>query len=203
MLGTTRETVSRVLADFQRRGYVRQSGRHLLLHNDFLIETEAPRSGKRSLATSLRPAMPRTTISKDLVFSGAHAVAFTHGGSERRHGHNWRLRVTLGATELDSAGMIMDFSELKKHARVILDRFEHRDLNETPPFDKLNLTAENIAGLVFEELSKHAQRRARLRRAGRGVGDTTLARDGRALGVGEDRHHIREQLDGLGPGTLE
>jgi 6-pyruvoyltetrahydropterin/6-carboxytetrahydropterin synthase len=98
--------------------------------------------------------MPRTTISKDLVFSGAHAVAFTHGGSERRHGHNWRLRVTLGATELDSAGMVMDFSELKKHARVILDRFEHRDLNETPPFDKLNPTAENIATLVFDELSK-------------------------------------------------
>jgi 6-pyruvoyltetrahydropterin/6-carboxytetrahydropterin synthase len=98
--------------------------------------------------------MPRTTVSKDLVFSGAHAVAFTHGGSERRHGHNWRLRVTIGATALDSAGMVMDFSELKKHTRVILDRFEHRDLNETPPFDKLNPTAENIAGLVFEELSR-------------------------------------------------
>ena len=42
MLGTTRETVSRVLADFQRRGYLRQSGRNLILHNDFLIETEAP-----------------------------------------------------------------------------------------------------------------------------------------------------------------
>ena len=98
--------------------------------------------------------MPRTTISKDLVFSGAHAVAFTHGGSERRHGHNWRLRVTVSATTLDSAGMVMDFSELKNRARVILDRYEHRDLNETPPFDKLNPTAENIAGLVFDELSK-------------------------------------------------
>ena len=98
--------------------------------------------------------MPRYTISKDMVFSGAHAVAFTHGGSERRHGHNWRLRVTIGATALDSAGMVMDFSELKNHTRVILDRFEHRDLNETPPFDQMNPTAENIAGLVFGELSK-------------------------------------------------
>lgn len=42
MLGTTRETVSRVLSDFARRGYLKQSGRHLILHNDFLIETEAP-----------------------------------------------------------------------------------------------------------------------------------------------------------------
>jgi CRP/FNR family transcriptional regulator, cyclic AMP receptor protein len=42
MLGTTRETVSRVLSDFQRRGYLKQSGRHLILHNDFLIETDLP-----------------------------------------------------------------------------------------------------------------------------------------------------------------
>jgi 6-pyruvoyltetrahydropterin/6-carboxytetrahydropterin synthase len=87
------------------------------------------------------------------VFSGAHAVAFTHGGSERRHGHNWRIRVTLGAKTLDSAGMVMDFSELKRLAKEILDRYEHRDLNETPPFDKENPTAENIAGLIFRELS--------------------------------------------------
>src|SRR5580692_3923758 len=98
--------------------------------------------------------MPRTTISKDLVFSGAHAVAFTSGGSERRHGHNWRIRVTVGATELDSAGMVMDFSELKRRVHAILAPFDHRDLNETPPFDKLNPTAENIAGLVFTELAR-------------------------------------------------
>lgn len=42
MLGTTRETVSRVLSDFQRRGYLKQSGRHLILHSDFLIETGFP-----------------------------------------------------------------------------------------------------------------------------------------------------------------
>src|SRR5271154_3563153 len=96
--------------------------------------------------------MPRVTISKDLVFSGAHAVAFTHGGSERRHGHNWRLRVTVSATELDTAGMVMDFSQLKTEVKAILAPFEFRDLNETPPFDQLNPTAEQIASLVFEQL---------------------------------------------------
>ncbi len=96
--------------------------------------------------------MPRVTISKDVVFSGAHAVAFTHGGSERRHGHNWRLRVTVSATELDTAGMVMDFSQLKTEVKAILAPFEFRDLNETPPFDRLNPTAEQIASLVFEQL---------------------------------------------------
>ena len=88
------------------------------------------------------------------MISGAHAVAFTHGGSERRHGHNWRVRVSVSATELDSAGMVMDFSELKRRVVDILAPFDHQDLNETPPFDKLNPTAENIAALVFSELSK-------------------------------------------------
>ncbi len=42
MLGTTRETVSRVLSDFQRRGYLKQTGKRLILHNDFLIERTFP-----------------------------------------------------------------------------------------------------------------------------------------------------------------
>jgi 6-pyruvoyltetrahydropterin/6-carboxytetrahydropterin synthase len=98
--------------------------------------------------------MPRVTISKDIVFSGAHAVAFTHGGSERRHGHNWRLRVTVSASELDTAGMVMDFAELKAEVKEILAPFEFRDLNETPPFDTVNPTAEQIASLVFERLDQ-------------------------------------------------
>lgn len=99
-------------------------------------------------------AQTRYAISKDLTFSGAHAVAFTHGGSERRHGHNWRLRVTVSASALDSAGMVMDFGVLKGRVKAILAPFEFRDLNETPPFDVDNPTAENIAGLVFRELAR-------------------------------------------------
>jgi 6-pyruvoyltetrahydropterin/6-carboxytetrahydropterin synthase len=95
---------------------------------------------------------PRYSVSKDLVFSGAHAIDLPGGRCETRHGHNWRIRVTVQATELDSLGMVMDFAELKRAARKILDVWEHRDLNETAPFDRLNPTAENIARLVFEGL---------------------------------------------------
>ena len=109
--------------------------------------------------------MPRVTISKDIVFSGAHAVAFTHGGSERRHGHNWRLRVTVSASELDTAGMVMDFAALKAEVKEILAPFEFRDLNETPPFDRVNPTAEQIASLVFERLqAKIGNERLRVER---------------------------------------
>lgn len=38
MIGTSRETVSRALSEFQRRGYLEISGRKILLRNEFLRE---------------------------------------------------------------------------------------------------------------------------------------------------------------------
>lgn len=95
---------------------------------------------------------PIYSVSKDLIFSGAHAIKLPGGRAEKRHGHNWRIRVTVEATELDELGMVLDFAELKRAARGVLDAWEHRDLNETAPFDRLNPTAENIARLLFEGL---------------------------------------------------
>jgi 6-pyruvoyltetrahydropterin/6-carboxytetrahydropterin synthase len=96
---------------------------------------------------------PIYSVSKDLLFSGAHAITLPGGRCEARHGHNWRIRVTVQATALDGLGMVMDFAELKRAARGVLDAWEHRDLNETAPFDRLNPTAENIARLLFEGLA--------------------------------------------------
>lgn len=96
--------------------------------------------------------MPSYAVSKDLVFSGAHAVRLHGGRCENRHGHDWRIRVTVRAVELDALGMVMDFADLKGAAKAILAPWEHRDLNETPPFDRENPTAENIARRLFEGL---------------------------------------------------
>jgi CRP-like cAMP-binding protein len=40
MVGTSRETVSRALSEFSRRGYLTMSGRRILLKRNFLVETE-------------------------------------------------------------------------------------------------------------------------------------------------------------------
>jgi CRP/FNR family cyclic AMP-dependent transcriptional regulator len=47
MLGTTRETVSRVISDFQRRGFLTPIGRKLLLHNALLTEEPPVRQSPR------------------------------------------------------------------------------------------------------------------------------------------------------------
>jgi 6-pyruvoyltetrahydropterin/6-carboxytetrahydropterin synthase len=51
--------------------------------------------------------------------------------------------------------MLMDFKEIKRRAKVVLDELDHFYLNDITPFnDELNPTAENIACFLFDRLSK-------------------------------------------------
>ncbi|MFZ4618208.1 MAG: 6-carboxytetrahydropterin synthase QueD [Rectinemataceae bacterium] len=84
-------------------------------------------------------------------FAAAHFLSHYHGKCERLHGHNYKVRVWARGPELDSGGMLMDFGELKKALRDILEDFDHHHLNEEP-FFKDDPSAERIAELVFQRL---------------------------------------------------
>jgi 6-pyruvoyltetrahydropterin/6-carboxytetrahydropterin synthase len=73
------------------------------------------------------------------------------------HGHNWRVRVTVqvSAERLDSHGMGVDFRDLDRLTREAVGDFEHRYLNELPAFAHQPPSAEHIARLVGERLSRH------------------------------------------------
>jgi 6-pyruvoyltetrahydropterin/6-carboxytetrahydropterin synthase len=62
------------------------------------------------------------------------------------------VRITVSAEELDRTGLVVDFVELKRQMRAIIDRLDHRFLNEMPPFDVLNPSAENIAKYFYDEM---------------------------------------------------
>lgn len=89
-------------------------------------------------------------------FSAAHRVEDYPGNCERLHGHNWKVEVAVRKGELDSLGMVMDFRRLKEITDRALDALDHRLLNDTPPFDAINPTAENIARHLFGEIARHA-----------------------------------------------
>ncbi|MFQ5466199.1 MAG: 6-carboxytetrahydropterin synthase QueD [Thermodesulfobacteriota bacterium] len=86
-------------------------------------------------------------------FSAAHNLREYKGKCEALHGHNWKVEVAVTAEKLDDAGMVVDFKVLKKETEDLLDTLDHKYLNEIPPFDAINVTAENIARFIFEELS--------------------------------------------------
>jgi len=93
-------------------------------------------------------------IFKDFTFAAAHAIRGHTRGCENLHGHNYRVRVHVQATELDALGMVLDFADLKTIVQEILGPFDHRVINEVPPFDVRNTTAERLSEWVFEEVAR-------------------------------------------------
>jgi 6-pyruvoyltetrahydropterin/6-carboxytetrahydropterin synthase len=85
-------------------------------------------------------------------FAAGHALRNYRGKCENVHGHNYRCQVTVAGPEVDDNGLLVDFVELKKVVHSVLDRLDHQWLNEYPPFDKINPSAENIAKYIFDEV---------------------------------------------------
>jgi 6-pyruvoyltetrahydropterin/6-carboxytetrahydropterin synthase len=94
--------------------------------------------------------MPRYLVSTEVNFSASHALKGYRGDCSRVHGHNWVARVSYEFAGLDELGLTIDYRELRSLLeRVILPRFDHRHLNDVPPFDAVNPTSENIASEIF------------------------------------------------------
>ena len=55
-------------------------------------------------------------------FAGAHHLRDYPGDCEKPHGHNWKVDVTVRATELDQCGMGIDFKVLKKNVKEVIDK---------------------------------------------------------------------------------
>lgn len=83
-------------------------------------------------------------------FSAAHAINHYEGKCERLHGHNFTVRITVRGNEVDpKTGMLLDFKIIKTALKDVLDRLDHQILNETPPFDKLSPSSENLAEFIW------------------------------------------------------
>ena len=87
-------------------------------------------------------------------FAAAHLLRGYPGICSRLHGHNWKVDVEVSATELDEIGMGMDFRDIKAATNELIGALDHRNLNDIPPFDEINPTAENISAYIFKGLSK-------------------------------------------------
>ena len=86
-------------------------------------------------------------------FSAAHQLRYYDGKYENLHGHNWAAIVTVETKELDKIGLGVDFVVLKKNVADILSRLDYKNINEVPPFDLENPSAENISRWLFGELA--------------------------------------------------
>ena len=85
-------------------------------------------------------------------FSAGHHLREYPGNCEKPHGHNWKIEVTVRATELDELGMAIDFRVVKDAVNQVADTLDHIDLNEHPEFRDKNPSSENIAVYIFNQL---------------------------------------------------
>jgi len=92
-------------------------------------------------------------ISVEETFAAGHALRNYRGKCENLHGHNYRIQLTLQGPELDSAGLLVDFVQVKKLIGAVVERLDHQYLNDVAPFDVLNPSAENMAKYFYDEIS--------------------------------------------------
>ncbi len=86
-------------------------------------------------------------------FSAAHALRHYQGKCERLHGHNFFVEAVVQGSQLSpGTEFLVDFSLLKQHVKSVLQTLDHAVLNDTPPFDHLNPSSENISRYIYQAL---------------------------------------------------
>jgi 6-pyruvoyltetrahydropterin/6-carboxytetrahydropterin synthase len=91
-------------------------------------------------------------VSVEQTFAAGHALRNYHGKMEDVHGHNYRVRVTVEGEHLDSTGLLVDFLEVNQLISGAVAYLDHRFINDLPPFDEINPSAENMAKYFYERL---------------------------------------------------
>ncbi len=109
--------------------------------------------------------MSSVSLTKRVEFSSSHRYArpewdeaknreaFGACYNDPGHGHNYLLEVTVTGEVDPGTGMVVNLFDLKQTLLRVLKEFDHWHLNlDTPYFDHLIPTSENIARVLWNKL---------------------------------------------------
>ncbi len=86
-------------------------------------------------------------------FAGAHQLTMVGQKCENLHGHNWHVEVCVQGENLNSAGVLADFGDIKKAVRqVVKGELDHKFLNELEMFKGVQPTSERIAVYIAKRV---------------------------------------------------
>lgn len=91
-------------------------------------------------------------------FCAAHAITMA-SKPEPIHGHNFRVWLTVSGDRLDADGLLCDFHAIEEALARTIEPLHNADLNSTPPFDRLNPTAEHIAKHIAQSVERELGQR--------------------------------------------
>ena len=93
-------------------------------------------------------------ISVEMDFDAAHALRGYQGKCEKLHGHRFKVVAVVKGNKLNEIGLAYDFTLLKKQLGEILADYDHTNLNDTAPFNRINPSSENIAVAIYQKLQE-------------------------------------------------
>jgi len=91
-------------------------------------------------------------------FDAAHKLVDYEGKCAELHGHTWKMEVFVVGEKLNDVGILVDFDILKKKLKEIVERLDHKFLNDIKEIG--NPTCENLSKHIFEnlkDLPKHVK----------------------------------------------
>ena len=92
------------------------------------------------------------TLAKRFRFDAAHFLPMVPEGHKcrRLHGHSFEVQISVRG-ELDpERGWVIDYGDLGRAARAVLDPLDHAFLNAIPGLE--NPTSELLAAWIWEQL---------------------------------------------------
>jgi len=94
-------------------------------------------------------------------FAAAHQLRMVAEKCENLHGHNWKIEVYVSGDSLTAAGVLIDFGEIKADLAAIMNRLDHKFLNELDYFSNdVPPSSENIARYIAVKLQDKIGSRA-------------------------------------------
>jgi 6-pyruvoyltetrahydropterin/6-carboxytetrahydropterin synthase len=105
----------------------------------------------------------KKTITKEFKFDSAHQLCnkdLTNdenkdifGKCYNTHGHTYHLFVTVSG--LEENGMVINFNDLRKIVEEkVIDKFDHKFLNDTPEMKGVITTCENQIEIIWNLLEE-------------------------------------------------
>lgn len=108
-------------------------------------------------------------------FAAAHQLRGYPGDCARLHGHNWHVELYVECEALDELGLAVDYKIMKRELKEALAGWDHYNLNDIAPFDTINPSSENVARVLYEEMSRRLDD-GRLRVSRVVIGETCTAK---------------------------
>ena len=99
-------------------------------------------------------ARPTFIVRVEARFEAAHYLREYRGISEPLHGHSYKVEAELAAVGggVDGDAIAVDFVSAKRKLETLAKKLDYGCINDVPPFDTINPSAENIAKWFAQEL---------------------------------------------------